>query len=369
MRVHQIDTGELVGRARGEALGRRFAAEIGAAAAAYTEFFRELGIADETVAHALAGCEAALADWAPHLAAEIEAVAAGAGMPSRSVLLLNSRTEILAGEPVPPAISAGECSTLVRVPSGGDDTTGPVLSTQTWDWARRLTPDGVLWRYATDGGGWVKTFAEPGMLAKIGINDRGLAVHFNFLDHLTDTVDGGVPLHAIVRRILDDASTVDEAIELARSARVGASSVITVVAAGDAGTHPEAASVEISPAGVAAVRPDERGWLLHTNHFLDQGLAAGEVVDPEGSTRPRLAHLRSILADDLAELAPLELAGRLCGTAGAAAPICVREDPAKPPTDRWSTLLTLRLDPAGGLVHYGEGSPAEVAAAGSTRSF
>ena len=362
MKVHEFDSGALTGRERGEALGRRFAAEIACAATAYTEFFRDLGIADATVAHTVAGCDAALREWAPHLSAEIDAVAAGAGMPSRSVLLLNSRTEVLAAELLP----MSECSTLVRVPPTRPGLDAPVLSTQTWDWAPRLTPDGVMWRYATDAGGRVVTFVEPGMLAKIGVNDRGLGVHFNFLDHITDTIDGGVPLHAIVRRILDEASSVDEAIELARSARVGASSVITVVATGPG--QCAAAAIEISPAGVAAVRPDDDGWLPHTNHFLDPGLAAGEVSEATSTTRGRLAHLHSVMANDpsgdLARAVLPDLARRLCGAGGSAAPICVVEDPTRPPTEQWRTLLTIRLDPQAGVIHYAEGSPAETGAPG-----
>jgi isopenicillin-N N-acyltransferase-like protein len=224
-----------------------------------------------------------------------------------------------------------------------------------------------MWRYATDAGGRVVTFVEPGMLAKIGVNDRGLGVHFNFLDHHADSIDGGVPLHCIVRRILDEASSVPEAVELARSAWVGASSVVTVVSSRPG--QRDAASVEISPAGVAAISPDADGWLAHTNHFLDPGLAAGEVIEPTSTSRARLAHLRSVLADDLPHLALVELAGRLCGAAGAQAPICVREDPTRPSTQQWRTLLTLRLDPQAGVVHYGEGSPAEVAARGGMRQW
>ncbi len=368
MRVHEFDSGALIGRDRGEALGRRFAAEIASAATAYTEFFRDLGIADETVERTVAECDAALREWAPHLAAEIDALAAGAGMPSRSVLLLNSRTEVLAAEALP----VSECSTLVRVPPARLGLDAPVLSTQTWDWAPRLAPDGVMWRFVTDGGGWVKAFAEPGMLAKIGLNDRGLAVHFNFLDHVSDTIDGGVPLHAIVRRILEEASTVDEAIGLARSARVGASSVITVVATQPG--HRDAAAIEISPAGVAAIRPDADGWLPHTNHFLDPDLAAGEVPETTTSTtRARLAHLRSVIDDDadgdLSRAALPDLARRLCGAAGLAAPICVFEDPTRPPTEQWRTLLTIRLDPQVGLIHYAQGSPATLTDPDAARRF
>ncbi|GAA3141971.1 carcinine hydrolase/isopenicillin-N N-acyltransferase family protein [Nonomuraea salmonea] len=95
-------------------------------------------------------------------------------------------------------------------------------------------------------------------------------MHFNILRHESDTADLGVPVHLIARRILDEAASVEEAAGIARSARVSASTVITVVTESDAG------SIEISPAGVAVIPPGPDGVLLHCNHFLDADLAAGE---------------------------------------------------------------------------------------------
>ncbi|WP_234040602.1 hypothetical protein [Micromonospora coerulea] len=82
------------------------------------------------------------------------------------------------------------------------------------------------------------------------------------------------------------------------------------------------ACVEVSPAGVAVVPPNEEGWLLHTNHFLDPVLAAGELRgrrEPETYDRFRalsarvrewrdpdsvgdLAALLTVHADDGAEV-------------------------------------------------------------------
>ncbi len=80
-----------------------------------------------------------------------------------------------------------------------------------------------------------------------------------------------MPVHLVAAAILGSTATVDEAIDLVRTAPVAASTVITVV------TSDQAASIEMCPAGIGVVEPSD-GWLVHTNHFLDPRLAEGEAV-------------------------------------------------------------------------------------------
>ncbi|MGH3661427.1 MAG: C45 family autoproteolytic acyltransferase/hydrolase, partial [Micromonosporaceae bacterium] len=251
-----------------------------------------------------------------------------------------------------------ECSTAVRT---APDTAA--IAFQTWDWHAALVPDALMWRYENAPGHWVKTFTEPGMLAKIGINSMGLAVCFNLLRHRGDSTTGGVPVHAIARRVLDEAATVEEARQIADSAQASASTVLTVLATG-AGT-PDAAAIEISPAGAATVPPGTDGWLTHTNHFLAPSLRDDGVISDLSTTVSRLQHLESIRSDGRADTAAgpglAAFARQMCGAVGETAPICVAEDPAMAPVDRWSTMLTVLLDPAGGSIEYWPGTPYQAA--------
>ncbi len=402
----QIRTAEIEGRGpeqRGAEIGTRFGAEIRDTVARYLEFFalsefsraRVDGIAERSLA--------ALRAWAPGLAQEIEATAAAAGVPTLELAALNARTEILAaGEPD----REGECSTLVLAPESARSP----LTLQTWDWHAELCPTGLLLSVAPDPPeagrgrgrgrvGRVRLFTEAGMLGKIGVNDAGLGVHFNILHHASDTDAGGVPVHAIARRVLDEASTVEEAASIIRSAPVSASTVLTVVA--DRGAR-RAVCFEISPERVAEVLPDPDGVLVHTNHFLAPELAAGEAASPASTTRTRFAHLSRIgeranlrggglrgLGDleDLGEVGGLrelgdpgdlgdlrgagasieDRAADFCGPEGAHAPVCMRPDPSLPPNDQWTTLLTIGLDLERGRLEYRAGSPAELAARGAER--
>jgi isopenicillin-N N-acyltransferase like protein len=268
--------------------------------------------------------------WAPRLAAEIEGIAAGSGLEVWQVAALNARTEILAG-------GAGECSTFVC----------PPRTIQTWDWHEHLTGLTFVWELEPRPGHVVRTFTEYGIVGKIGINSAGLAVHLNILRHASDGEGVGVPIHVVARRILDEAEDVEQAAEIARSADVCASSVITTI------DRTSAACLELSPAGLAELRPDSDGVLLHTNHFLDPRLAEGEA-DEETDTWDRLARLQDRVDELRAATDHVELAEAMLHHD---APICCHPADDAPLGERWATLATISFDLERNVMHLHAGGP------------
>lgn len=316
---------------RGEAYGRALSSDISRAIALYATYWRRQGIPADDVAQVAAGARRATRAWWPSAHDELEAVAAGAGVDPAAVFALNARTEVRARL----RSTAGECSAVAAV--GGPRP----RSVQTWDWNPYLAPVGVLVRHPSPSGA-VSTFTEPGMLAKIGVNAGGLGMHFNILHHASDarTTDA-VPVHLVARRVLMEATTVDAAVAIARSAPLAASTVLSVVAGQE--EHAEGACLELSPVGVEVVEPDEDGFLWHTNHFRSSRLAPGELVDPV-TTYDRAEHLVAERAGILAATTGPELARAMCGRRGAAAPVNVRPDDGAAEHDRVATLLTVALD-------------------------
>lgn len=391
----EIITATLTGvcpRERGEELGTRFGAEIREAVDGYLGFFAVRGLAEARVREIAESCFAALRAWAPNLADELEATALAADVPLWRLAALNARTEVLA---VVAPDAEGECSTAVFAPAGW----APPESIQTWDWHEHLCRVGLVVSYAPDaprreavargaaaaggaapaaaapaaapltarasaGVGRVAMFTELGVLGKIGVNDAGLAVHFNILHHASDRGVGGVPVHAIARRVLDEATTVDEAEAIIRSARASASTVITVLARGEA--EHRAACFEISSERVAAVRPDAEGWLVHTNNFLAPEQLPGEATRDASTTYTRLEHVRAQRAR-MAGLSIEQRAREMAGAAGALAPVCFRPDPSEPLHEQWSTLLTVGFDLVAGELEYYPGSPVALAEHGARR--
>ncbi|MEV4564446.1 C45 family peptidase [Nonomuraea sp. NPDC049419] len=332
-------------RLRGKELGAHLRKHIAANYAGYTDLF---AVAGATPAQVRAWGERALdrsAGWAPNLAEEMAGIAAGAGLEPWQVAVVNARTEILAAID---AIGHGECSTSVVLPESG-----PPRTVQTWDWHDHLRDAPILWELEPRPGHVVRTFTEAGALAKIGVGTAGLGVHFNILRHDSDTADLGVPVHLIARRILDEAATVEEAAGIARSARVSASTVITVVTESDAG------SIEISPAGVAVIPPGPDGVLLHCNHFLDADLAVGERhATQRPGTYDRFRHL----SDHVEGLSQEDQNARALAMLSHApgAPVCAHPDLTQPLNQRWETLATIGLDLPAGRLRVHQGGPCQV---------
>ena len=346
MRLHTFTSETTDPHERGTELGTRFGALVRETSARYVSHFELLGIPLPRVREVAEGSLAALREWHPALATESDAAAAAAGIEAWRVAAVGARTEVLAAAHAP-----GECTTAVHAPA-----VGPPETIQTWDWHAHLAPDGLLWglRTATRR---LKVFTEFGAPAKIGVNDAGLGVHFNILRHTSDGAGPGVQVHAIARRVLEDAATVAEACALAASATVSASTVLTV-ATWD-GARADAAAIELSPAGVGVIRPREDGWIVHTNHFLDPVLAAGDTVaalDPASTTLERFAHAEA-MRSRMPGLSATQRAAALCGTAGGAAPVCVRRSESEPLHEQWETLLTIALDLPGFALDHRSGAP------------
>lgn len=358
---------------RGTLIGERFGPQVRLVADRYLAHFAALGLTADQVRAVAERSRAALRAWHPPLAAESDACADAAGLDHWVIAAIGARTEVIAaaeaigaaGMPRAGAIGAGaagggECSTAVFAPVAGAPET-----VQTWDWHARLVPEALLHELAPAPGRAVKVFTEFGIPGKIGVNDAGLGLHLNMLRHVADDDSGGVPVHAIARRVLDECDTIEQAIAVAGSARVSASTSLTVVT-GPPGSPARTASLELSPAGLAVVSPNPDGWLLHTNHFLDPGLAAGEAVPADSTTAERLDHLTRV-REQLPGLAPVDRARRLCGSQGADAVVCVHPDQTRPVHEQVTTMLTICLEAAETALDYAVGDPASAAASGFGR--
>jgi isopenicillin-N N-acyltransferase like protein len=268
---------------RGVELGRRFATEIADTVARYRRLFerRAEGPFDVDLwsGRAWRGIQA----LAPQHADEIAGIAEGAGLEPAQVASVNARTEILVA-----ANPSGqtECSTVVSLPPGR-----PPVAVQTWDWYDAMGDGWFEWTIPFPDGRLVRTVTEFGMLAKIGVNDRGVGVMLNMLHHRNDleAAEGeevGHPVHLLARAILDDAGSADEAVRIASAPRTSASTSLTVV--DDRGG---AASVELFPGGPGLLEPTG-GVLVRTNHFVSDTGRNGCLASTIGvSTELRRDHL------------------------------------------------------------------------------
>lgn len=219
---------------------------------------------------------------------EIEAIAEGADIDSWKIYALNARTEIL-NAPV------AECTSLYFEETA--------LLGQTWDWIRELEELIVIVRYEYADGRNIITLTEPGMLAKIGLNNSGLGVCLNFLvsSHELD----GVPVHIVLRAILE-CSSIDEAREKIGRSGTGKSSHFLV---GDA--NGKCFGMEFA-AGKCIEIGSQNGVLVHTNHCIGQGIESSMIPTSAERLEQARQHLDKITNHTLEDMQSVLLDDR-CG--------------------------------------------------------
>lgn len=203
-----------------------------------------------------------MADYDSDLVAEIEGIAAGAGLETEHVVALNARTELLFWQD-------DGCTGVCVLPELSAD--GHTLLAQNWDWRPTCRNTVVLLDARPSSGTGFRTFVEAGLLARSGVNDAGVGVTGNFLRSNEDFGGNGVPIPLIRRRILTSPSFADAIGEVVRAPRAFSSNHLIAHAPG------EAIDAESAPSDVFFVEPTD-GMLVHSNHFLSS-VALGRLRD------------------------------------------------------------------------------------------
>jgi len=151
---------------------------------------------------------------------------------------------------------------------------------QTWDWSAHAIRNSVVLEVQLGSRSWL-SFVEAGQLAKIAINDTGLAVALSILR--VNAPLAGVPVHWLIPQLLTTNST-EEATSLLNKMGVGRASHIAML---DRNGH--AGAFEFGPFKNYALPMSAH--YAHTNHYLTPDLDF--AVDAFTSSRPRQAVVES----------------------------------------------------------------------------
>lgn len=280
-----------------------------------------------------------IARSAPNLAEEIDGIATGAELGVHEIAAINARTELLA---LGARAHRGECSAVVGLPAER----APV-AVQTWDWSEALADNWLLWTIRHPDGRVVRTVTEYGIVGKIGISTANVGVLFNILHHERDGEFLGVPVHVLARSLLDEADDLNTAMLGSVAAEVSASTALTLVVRGSA------LSIELCPEGPGVVLPDERGLLVHTNHFLaEHGRPGCREIRVGPDTYVRMDVLRRALRGSVEDLSAEAVRTAMTSHVGGGAAVCCHADPASQPHATLATIA-LHLDTAELEVHPG----------------
>ena len=331
---------------RGQHLGSSQAGRVRQAARAYMTLFNQFaGLSRNDVYTEVERFIPTINDYAPHLLEEIRGISAGSGCELREIIAINARTELMYGMQ-----QSSECTAIGVSPAASTD--GRVLLAQNWDWHPSLTGAIVLWAIRRNNGPDLITLTEAGMVGKIGINAAGVAMCVNLLKSDADHEGPAVPMHIILRRVLENANSVEEAISLISSAKRCTSCHHLI-----ADRTGALVGIEATPAGQQVLYPT-RGVLTHTNHCVDailrehdrgarenpETLARGERAQALALTQPiDESYLRSILSDH----------------ATAPDSICLHNLTELPFEMQGESIASILIDLTGGALDIADGPPCQ----------
>ncbi|MPZ25795.1 MAG: hypothetical protein GEV12_04930 [Micromonosporaceae bacterium] len=341
------------GAAYGEQTRDRTAANL----VAYRRRFRDqAGLSPPAVRAAGAAFRAATIEHHPRIAAMLDGLAEGSGVPAEEIYALNARTELLYGQP------EREGCTAVGV-LGTHTATGHLLLGQNWDWHPDQRDAILLLRTTDERGHTVLTLAEAGMLAKTGLNSAGVGQCLTMLacdrDGLGATRPPGVPYHVLARATLE-ADSLGWALRVAcRSPRNASVNLLL----GQAGAEPvdaELIDLELVPGDVGWLHPTG-GMITHANH-LETSLPVHDIQrDWGGSSLFRAARARRLLAETVAagKTTPDDLAAVFVDHASFPHAICRHVDERVPPVERSESACSVLLDLTGRRFGIAEGPPCQ----------
>lgn len=354
-------------RERGRQYGAQARERVQRSIEAYREVFEHYATWDwSTVRAEATRFHEPIARFGPQYLDELTGIAEGAEVDLDDIVAINVRTEIMfaakaraSGASLP---RVSECSSFAHV--GGD---GGVVVGQNWDWLPHAFDTTIVLEAAPPVGPRFVTIVEAGLLAKFGMNSAGLGLVTNALVSARDEGKPGVPYHVLLRALLDAETAAGALATLQRGTRSASANYLIAHASG------LALDVEAAPGDFSQLyllQPDERGNLVHTNHFLSARFPSAQLPDsdvglwvmPDSPFRLQRVRAAMRAAQDAGdyELMVADHAGHPYG-------VCCHPDPAVPEPDQGATVVSGIMDLRERTLRIAAGLPCETGF--ETRSY
>lgn len=277
----------------------------------------------------------------PEILEEMDAIAEGAGVEPIDILTLNCRSEISLTR-----ASCG-CSAFALQRAGTQ------WLAQNWDWRTDQLHNVVVLKIQGRDAPPLVSVGEAGMVAKIGMNARGIGVCLNAIR--SQTCGEGLPIHVALRKILESPD-MESALAVASQDRVCSPAHFLVASA-----EGEAVGLEVHP-GEPGRLAAEGGVVTHTNHLYAAESTAQVEDFPRADSRPRLARLDAQLRQELPAEAPVDekaLFALLSDHHGEPLSICRHFNPAQPEEERMETLFAVVMNLTERRLALRHGKPCE----------
>ena len=289
-------------------------------------------------------------EHAPVTAAEMDGVAAGAGLPEDDLLLLACAYEKYMGTaPAPVPATDGHCTALG---AAGDATVaGDLICGQNNDeliagWLGGAVD--VIVHHTADDGLQTLLYTHAGVPAYMGMNSAGLCVTWMYID---DGERGaGLPTCVLIRELLTMRCMAEAVDYLERTPHAVPNAFLL--------GHPEGlCTAEVFPRSRMRVR-EGTALLWHANHILDPELAAADrqASNPEATTFSRCERMGELLCEHRGRI-DVGAAKRFLSDHGSRHAICQHPKPdAEAPG---KTLASMVFEPAADTMHLAFGNGCE----------
>lgn len=281
--------------------------------------------------------------YSPKLIEEMEGIAEGCGKDFEDILTLNSRSEIVLDRQV------DGCTAFGVTPSISSD--GKTYLCQNWDWIRQQSDSLVVISLEQHPDPTILMIAEAGMISGKGINSAGLGVGFNALT--TGHGKMGVPVHILLRGLLDSPALADAVQAIAVAERSSSANFIVGNSEG------EIIDIEFSPEDFWVFYA-ERGWLTHTNHFTAPNLI--NKVEDKGKTMlpdtfQRLGRINMLLSNHEGQIDFEHCAAFLSDHKNFPDSICRHEDPRDSQGKQLASVYSTIMNLTDGIIWFSNSNP------------
>lgn len=270
---------------------------------------------------------------------EIRGVADGAGLDFEDILALNCRSELaFAGAYLDDMFRREGCTSIGVNSDAGLH--GDSWLAQNWDW-RLVQRQAVVQLQITQTNGKprIHMLTEAGIIGKLGLNSYGVATTLNAIS--TNAAPNGVPLHLILRGMLDSNSLTAAMIAAVRSPIGCCANIMT------GSRCCEVVDLEIENEDFDVLYPKD-GILLHTNHFLSPRLPRAPRKDQGKYTAPtsfvRLGMAERLIKPHAGQIDQTVIGNVLKSHFEFPAGICGHEDPTLQPIYRMGTVFSMIIN-------------------------
>ncbi len=278
----------------------------------------------------------------------LDGIADAISLPRPLIYALNARTEIMYGY----QHEDDGCTSATIMP--GATKKGNIILGQNWDWHAELRDNSVLLHSLDDDGHEILTLAEAGMVAKTGMNSKGIGICTNLIVCDEAPRQLGVPHHVLLRGALESVN-FDEALRSITSPGRSSSANFMLADAGG-----EAIDIEITPNNFGYLLPQDY-LLIHSNHFISgvevndvrKGISKLTLVRPE--------RVRHILEDkrNARQVTVEDFQAAFRDHFSYPSGVCRHPVPGEEESENSETLFSIIMDLAERVLSIAKGPPCE----------